>query len=96
MDNYQISKAAELDISELYIQGILKHGIILADQYYDGLIEQFEFLAKNPDIGFNSNELAANLQRFPYGRHTIFFINIRTVVLIVRILGEEMDFKRHL
>jgi toxin ParE1/3/4 len=96
MDKYQLSNKAELDIDHLYTDGILKYGLRQADQYYDGLIEQFQFLAGNLNIGYNSCELAPNLQRFSYGRHIIFFTNTDTGILIVRVLGKEMDFKRHL
>lgn len=96
MANYQLSKAAELDVYDLYAEGILKYGLYRADQYYDGLIERFEFLADNPDTGTDSDQISPNLQRFPYGRHVVFFINAGTEILIVRILGEEMDFERHL
>ena len=96
MDNYQLSNTAELDVDHLYADGILKRGLRQADNYYDGLIKQFKFLAENSNIGYNSGELAPNLQRFPYGSHIIFFTNTDTGILIVRVLGKEMDFKRHL
>lgn len=96
MDKYQLSKATELDIDDLYADGILKYGLLKANQYYDGLIEHFEFLADNLNIGFNVDELAPNLQKFPYVRHVIFFTITDTGILIVRVLGKEMDFKQHL
>ena len=96
MGKYQLSSTAELDIDHLYAYGVLEYGLRQANQYYDGLIEQFERLVENPNIGYNSEELAPNLQRFPYGRHIIFFTNTDTEILIVRVLGKEMDFKQHL
>jgi len=96
MGNYQLSEIAALDINGLYADGILNHGLSQADKYYDGLIERFEFLAENPNIGTNSDSLSSNLQRFPYGRHVVFFTYRDTELLIVRVLGEEMDFERHI
>ncbi len=96
MASYRLSEIAGLDINDLYVDGVLKYGLRQADLYYNGLIERFEFLADNPDIGTNSDELAPNVQRFPYGRHVVFFISVDTETLIVRVLGEEMDFERHL
>ena len=96
MGKYQLSKAAQFDIDDLYAGGVLKYGLCQADKYYDGLIERFEFLTENSNIGLNSDELAPNLQRFPYGRHVIFFTNTDTGIMIVRVLGEEMDFERHI
>lgn len=96
MGNYQLSEAARGDVDRLYEYGILNFGLRKADSYYDGLIEQFEFLAESPRIAKNSEELAANLLRFHYRRHIIFFIPTDVGILIVRVLGEEMDFQRHL
>ena len=96
MPKYQLSSTAELDIGNLYTYGVLEYGLRQANQYFDGLIEQFELLAENPNIGYNSNELAPNLQKFPYGRHILFFTNTDTGILIIRVLGKEMDFKKHL
>ncbi|MCP5292635.1 MAG: type II toxin-antitoxin system RelE/ParE family toxin [Burkholderiales bacterium] len=67
-----------------------------ARNYLLGLHERFEFLADNPNTGVNSDELLPGLQRFRYGRHVIFFTNTNDEILIVRVLGEEMDFERHL
>jgi toxin ParE1/3/4 len=64
MGKYQLSKAAQFDIDDLYAGGVLKYGLCQADKYYDGLIERFEFLTENSNIGLNSDELAPNLQRF--------------------------------
>ncbi|MDH5413365.1 MAG: type II toxin-antitoxin system RelE/ParE family toxin [Flavobacteriaceae bacterium] len=96
MGRYQLSKKAEFDINHLYADGVLEYGLRQADRYYDGLIERFEFLADNPNIGINSDELSSNLQRFRYGRHVVFFTSTDTGIMIVRVLGEEMDFERHL
>jgi len=96
MVRYLLSKAVQFDLDNLYADGVLKHGVRQADLYYDGLIKRFEFLADNSNIGVNSDELVPNLQKFSYGRHVIFFINTDTGVMIVRVLGEEMDFERHI
>lgn len=37
-----------------------------------------------------------DLQRFRYGRHVVFFTNADNGILIVRVLGEAMEFERHL
>ena len=96
MANYRLSRAASGDVDYLYEDGIIRYGMQQADQYFDGLIAQFEFLAGNPRVGKNSQELAANLQRFRYRRHMIFFTITDNSILIIRVLGEEMDFQRHL
>jgi len=96
MDKYQLSKSTELDLDDLYAEGILKYGLLKADNYYDGLIGGFGLLANNPNIGTNANKLSPNLQKFPYGRHVVFFTNLDKGILIVRVLGKEMNFEQHL
>lgn len=96
MGNYQLSEAATQDLDYLFSDGILRYGLERANEYYDGLITQFKLLCDNPRIGTNSDELAPNVQRFQFRRHMIFFTNTDTGILIVRVLGEEMDFEQHL
>ena len=45
---YKLSNKAEDDLDRIYEYGLLHHGLENADKYYDGLIERFEELAKNP------------------------------------------------
>ena len=96
MDNYRLSDDAGEDIDYLFSDGIIRYGFERATQYFNGLIKQFEFLSSNVNIGINSDELSPNLQRFSYNRHVIFYMKTDTGILIVRVLGEEMDFYRHL
>ncbi len=96
MVRYKIQAKANIDIDEIYAEGIETWGLNQAKRYLLGLHERFEFLADNPNIGINSDELAPNLQRFRYGRHVVFFVNTHTGIMIVRVLGEEMDFEGHL
>ena len=96
MVSYQLSKAAAEDLDHLYTDGIIRYGLEQANHYYEGLINQFRLICDNPRIGFNSDEIVPNLQKFQYRRHVIFFMNTDTGILIVRMLGEEMDFSQHL
>ncbi|MDR4513668.1 type II toxin-antitoxin system RelE/ParE family toxin [Nitrosomonas sp.] len=96
MARYRIQAEANADIDKIYVDGIERWGLAQARNYLLGLHERFEFLADNPNTGVNSDELLPGLQRFRYGRHVIFFTNTNNEILIVRVLGEEMDFERHL
>ena len=96
MARYKILAKANADIEKMYADGIKTWGLEQAQDYLLGLHDYFEFLADNPNIGINSDDLALNLQRFPYRRHMVFFVNTDARILIVRVLGSEMDFERHL
>ena len=96
MARYRIQAEANADIDKIYVDGIERWGLAQAKNYLIGLHERLEFLADSPNTGVNSDELLPGLQRFRYGRHVIFFTNTNDEILIVRVLGEEMDFERHL
>jgi len=96
MARYRILAEADADIEKIYADGIETWGLAQARNYLHGLHERFEFLADNPNIGVNSDELSPGLQRLRYGRHVVFFTNADNGILIVRVLGEAMDFERHL
>ena len=96
MARYRILAEANSDIDKIYVDGIKRWGLSQARNYLLGLHERFEFLANNPNTGVNSDDLSPGLQRFRYGRHVIFFTKTDDQIMIIRVLGEEMDFERHL
>lgn len=96
MVSYQLSASAAEDLDHIFSDGAVRYGLARANDYYDGLIAQFHLLCDNPDIGVSADELLPDLQKFTYRRHVIFFINQTNSILIVRVLGQEMDLPRHL
>ena len=96
MARYRILAETDADIDKIYVDGIERWGLAQAKNYLIGLHERLEFLADSPNTGFNSDALSPGLQRFRYDRHVIFFTNTNDKIFIVRVLGEEMDFERHL
>ncbi len=91
-----MTKAAELDIASIAEYTIYKFGMGQARKYRDGLIETFILLASNPKLGltfFLGNQVG--LKRFRFESHMIFYKETATGILIVRVLGGVMDFKRH-
>ncbi|MCG8595366.1 MAG: type II toxin-antitoxin system RelE/ParE family toxin [Kiloniellales bacterium] len=96
MVDYQLSNKADADLTHLYEDGVVRFGLEQADRYLDGLIERFCLLAERPMIGKSAEEFAPMLRRFPYQRHVVFYLPRDDGILIVRVLGDEMDFERHL
>ncbi|MCL6267657.1 type II toxin-antitoxin system RelE/ParE family toxin [Flagellimonas myxillae] len=94
---FRLTKAAESDIASIAGYTIYKFGIGQARKYRNGLIETFTLLARNPTLGitfFLGDELV--LKRFRFEAHVIFYKQTATGILVVRVLGGMMDFKRHL
>jgi len=95
MENYRLTKKADSDLSSLYEYGVLHFGLTQAQDYVIGLYDRFQILGKNPLFGRNADELTPKLRRSEYQSHVIFYMNDNDGLLIVRILREEMDLKRH-
>ena len=96
MGKFHLTNRAVTDLSDIADFTIQTFGVEQARFYRDGLNNCFEILAENPQLGRSAAELAPNLKRFEYQSHIVFYISKDASILIVRILHQRMDFKRHL
>ncbi|PVW17183.1 type II toxin-antitoxin system RelE/ParE family toxin [Marixanthomonas spongiae] len=96
MGVYRLSIKADLDIAELYEHGIATFGLLQAQKYVTGMHHHFQTLSNNAELGRDASEFAPSLLRFVYKAHTIFYRITDDGVFIVRILGQSMDYPRHI
>ncbi|MGB3150304.1 MAG: type II toxin-antitoxin system RelE/ParE family toxin [Maribacter sp.] len=96
MGVYKLSNKAEIDLAELYEFGIYKFGISQAQHYFVGMHEAFNVLAENIDLGRNASEFIADLKRFSYKAHTIFYLQTASGIFIIRVLSHRMDYEQNL
>jgi toxin ParE1/3/4 len=73
MESYRLSKAAQSDLDDLYVFGILNYGPDQADKYDDGLTERFDLLAQHPSWGSEYNFISPNFLRYEYRAHSIYY-----------------------
>ncbi len=92
---YDLSGKAEIDLAELYEFGIYKFGLSQARKYLYGMHEAFEILAENIDLGRDASEFIAELKRFSFQSHTIFYLHTATGIFILRVLSQRMDYERN-
>ena len=59
------------------------------------LEQRFVLLAAEPGLGRPHPELHGNYRSFHEGRHLIFYREAENGIVIVRILHQSMDTKRH-
>ena len=71
-------------------------GLARAEYYILSLHEAFERLAEFPDMGRNDDEIRPGYLQIESASHAIFYRKTETGILIVRVLHERMDFRRHL
>lgn len=96
MAHYHLTAGADRDLVAHYEFGIESFGLARAQDYFLGLHERFELLAITPTMGRSVNELSPRLRRFEHGSHVIFYLPDDDGILVVRVLRQEQDFKRHI
>ena len=96
MPNYQLSNAADEDLSELYAYSYAEFGENRADAYFDSLENCLQRLADRPQLGLNVSPLRNDYLRFVHQKHSIYYKRSRTGILVVRVLGPGMSAERNL
>lgn len=96
MPKYILSTKADKDQDDIADYTLETWGEKQAQEYIVGLVDCLEKIAKTPDIGRDASEFSPNLKRFNYKAHSVFYMSTDTGILIVRILGQKLDFHRHL
>src|SRR5690554_4530175 len=97
MAKYFFTNKAVEDLTKIYEYTYEFWSERQADKYYNELIGFCEWLAENPNIGKNYNEIDSEIFGFLANKHIIFYriIDIQEIE-INRILGAEMDLKNRL
>jgi len=90
---YRLSEAADSDLERLYNFGIENFGLVLADQYFDGIVDRFQRIADMPRLYPAVDDIRKGYRRSVFGSHSIYYVLIDDGVKIVRILSRE-DSKR--
>lgn len=95
--SYILSIRAEHDIKEIALYTIHNFGLEQSKKYAEGLKTLLNELNSNPDLG---KEYWATdkkiLFRYRFKAHMIFYYPTYRGIFVVRVLGEMMDFPRHI
>lgn len=93
---FELSEAADGDLTEIYLYSHRQFGERQADAYLASLDDCFMRLARTPMIGRSIEHIRAGYLRFEHASHTVFYVRTERGVRIVRVLHESMDPERHL
>ena len=94
---FRISIKAEQDLANIGFYTKSTWGLEQSKIYLLRLDKCFHFIAQNPDIGKNCDNIRDNYRKYPEGTHVIFYrINQNNVVEIMRILHQQMDVELNL
>jgi len=97
MAKYKLTNKAVDDLTQIWNYTIGRWSENQADKYYRMLLDDFNDVANNPDLGKNYSEVIKNLLGFRAGRHIIFYRKIEEdEIEIIRILHEQMDLKNRI
>ena len=96
--NYKISKQAEIDLENIWLYTFEEWSIDQADYYFDLIMDEIEYISKNPKSGKDYNEIRTGYFRSRVKSHFIFYkINLKEEnIEIIRILHQQMDIESHI
>ena len=76
--NYKISKQAEIDLENIWLYTFEEWSIDQADYYFDLIMDEIEYISKNPKTGKDYNEIRKGYFRSRVKSHFIFYkINLK-------------------
>ncbi len=94
MGKFNFSNEAVKDLEEIWVNTKQIWSIEQADRYYNLIIDEVEFISKNPDLGRDSNYIKEGYRSTKVKSHVIYYHQDGDGgVLIVRILHHRMDVK---
>lgn len=92
MATYKLSNKSDSDLSDIYQYGISHFGYFQAKDYFNEMHEILQLLANNSGLGREASEFLIKLKRFSFRAHTIFYLETNYGILIVRVLGQKVDY----
>ena len=84
---------AEKDLINIWLYSYENWGEPQADKYHDQLDAAFTLIAENPAIGAACDDVREGYRKYTVNRHLIMYRTSKTTLYIIRVLGEEMDYK---
>lgn len=92
--SYTLSRKAEEDIIDIFLQGAEQFGIVQADYYHDLLKKTFRFLAENPEATRERPEITPPVHVYPIQSHLIFYtIDENKEIFIIRVRHAHEDWQ---
>ena len=93
---YRLSRKAAADLAGIHEYSLSRFGLRQARHYLNGLHDRFHDLAQHPMLGRSADRIRKDLRRYEYRSHVVFYVPRDEDILVVRVLHEAMDVRRHL
>ncbi len=94
----KISNEAQNDLENIWLYTFENWSAEQADRYYNLILDEIEYLAKNPKDGKNYSHVRKDYFLSKVKSHLIFYkINKKeNLIEIIRVLHQQMDIKNRL
>ncbi|MEY2926472.1 MAG: hypothetical protein RL367_949 [Pseudomonadota bacterium] len=96
MNNWELRPRAERDLVQIWHYSDDEWGRAQADQYVSAIFDRCEAIARGDYILPETNRIFGEIFKLRSGSHNIIFRRVRDRVIVLRILHERMDIRRHL
>lgn len=96
MAKFELTEAADRDLTDIYLYSYRQFGEQQADAYLISLEDCFSRLADMPGLGRAIDHVRSGYFRFEHERHVVFYVRMAGGIRIVRVLHERMEPDRHL
>lgn len=96
MTEYALSKTAEKDLRKIAEYTIKQFGIEQARAYKNSLVASFELLARHPDVGRDFSVLGKGWRRYLHQDHCIYYKQVSSGILVLRLIHSRQDPAQHL
>ncbi|KGJ92461.1 type II toxin-antitoxin system RelE/ParE family toxin [Thalassotalea sp. ND16A] len=93
---FYLKKHARSDIAQIRSYTIKNWGDAQWQIYKQYLLQKFQNLANNPDIGITIDEISPNAFKFPLNEHVIYYLRRNKDIVIVGVLSASMSPEKHL
>lgn len=91
MRKYELSRAADRDLDDIYVYTYRQFGVLQADAYFESLEKCLSKLAENPALGVDASNVRPGYRRFIHQRHTVYYKKTKAGARVMRILGPGMS-----
>ena len=96
MADYELSKKADQDLTELYIFSFQRFGEDKADAYLLSLEEFFRNRVETPHLGRDISYIRQGYFRYEHVRHSIFYKLKEDEIIVMRVLHNSMNIEQHI
>lgn len=96
--SYTISVKAAEDIKNIWLYTFENWSLQQADRYINLILDEIEYLSKNPNAGKDLNHIRKNYRCSKVTSHLIFYrlTDKQTGIEIIRVLHQQMDIENRL